>query len=107
MQAADGWFICRVGFVETARAVGLVAGESVVRRFTQEWPSFGVVHVDQELAERAANLALTSALRSLDALHLAAALLLPRADLRVATWDGRLHAAAREQGLRVVPERLA
>jgi hypothetical protein len=35
--------MCRAGFVETARAVGLVAGESVVRRFAQEWPAFGVV----------------------------------------------------------------
>jgi predicted nucleic acid-binding protein len=104
MQVANGWFMCRVGFVETARAVGLVAGESVVRRFAQEWPAFGVVEVDQDLAERAASLA--GALRSLDALHLAAALLLPRSELCVATWDRRLSNAAREQGLRVLPDRL-
>jgi predicted nucleic acid-binding protein len=107
MQAASGWFMCRVGFVETARAVGLVAGATVVRRFVEEWPAFGVVEVDQDLAERAAGLATAGALRSLDALHLAAALLLPRAELRVATWDRRLHDAARDQGLRVLPERLA
>jgi len=106
MQAASGWFMCRVGFVETARAVGLVAGESVVRRFTQEWPSFGVVEVDQDLAERAASLAFAGALRSLDALHLASALLLPRAELCVATWDQGLSNAAHDQGLRVLPERL-
>jgi predicted nucleic acid-binding protein len=106
MQAASGWFTCRVGFVETARAVGLVAGESVVRRFASEWPAFGIVEVDQDLAERAAALAFGSALRSLDALHLASALLLPRADVCVATWDQRLSNAARDQGLRVLPERL-
>jgi predicted nucleic acid-binding protein len=106
MQVANGWFMCRVGFVETARAVGLVAGESVVRRFAQEWPAFGVVEVDQDLAERAASLALAGALRSLDALHLAAALLLPRSELCVATWDRRLSNAAREQRLRVLPDRL-
>jgi prevent-host-death family protein len=55
MQEANGWFMCRVGFVETARAVGLVAGEPAVRRFTQEWPAFGVVEVDQDFAERAAS----------------------------------------------------
>ena len=106
MQEADGWFMCRVGFVETARAVGLVAGQPALGRFAQEWPAFGVVEVDQDLAERAVSLATAGALRSLDALHLASALLLPRAELRVATWDRRLSIAAREQGLRVFPERL-
>jgi predicted nucleic acid-binding protein len=106
MQTASGWFMCRVGFVETARAVGQVAGESAVSRFAQEWPAFAVVEVDQELAERAASLALAGALRSLDALHLASALLLPRAEVCVATWDRRLSNAARDQGLRVLPESL-
>jgi predicted nucleic acid-binding protein len=45
-------------------------------------------------------------LRSLDALHLAAALLLPRDDLLLATWDRRLHAAARAEGLELVPDEL-
>jgi hypothetical protein len=98
--------MCRVGFVETARAVGLVAGESAVRRFAQEWPAFGVIAVDQELAERAASFAFAGALRSLGALHLASALLLPRADVCVATWERRLSNAAREHGLRVLSERL-
>lgn len=107
MQQADGWFMCRVGFVETSRAVGLAAGSSVARRFHQEWPAFDVIEVDQALAEDAAELASTDALRSLDALHLAAVLLLPRERLSVATWDRRLHDAAMARGLRVVPERLA
>jgi predicted nucleic acid-binding protein len=107
MQAASGWFMCRVGFVETARAVGIVAGEAAVRRFGDEWPAFGVVEVDQDLAERAAAAAIARGLRSLDALHLTAALLLPRAELRVATWDRRLHAAVRDYGLEALPERLA
>jgi len=106
MQAASGWFMCRVGFVETARAVGLAAGESAVTRFAEEWPAFGVVEVDQDVAERAAALAFAGALRSLDALHLASALLLPRADLCVATWDRRLSNAARDHELRVLPDRL-
>ncbi len=106
MEQADGWFMCRIGFVETARAVSLAAGERVVRGFRTEWPAFGVVELDQDLAERAAGLAAAGVLRSLDALHLAAALLLPRADLRLATWDRRLHRAAVEEGLRVLPERL-
>jgi predicted nucleic acid-binding protein len=45
-------------------------------------------------------------LRSLDALHLAAALLLPRADLTVATWDRRVHQAVSAQGVSLLPKRL-
>jgi uncharacterized protein len=73
----------------------------------EEWPAFGVVEVDQRLVEDAAELAIDGGLRSLDALHLAAALVLPDADLLVATWDQRLHTAARGKGLRVLPEALA
>jgi predicted nucleic acid-binding protein len=107
MRDADGWFMCRVGYVETIRAVGLVAGSAAARRFREEWSAVGVLDVDQRLAEEAAALALVHELRSLDALHLAAALLLPRDDLVVATWDRRLHAAAAAVGLRVLPEALS
>ncbi|MGH9057137.1 MAG: type II toxin-antitoxin system VapC family toxin [Acidimicrobiales bacterium] len=106
MQRADAWFICRIGFVETVRAVGLTAGEATARVVREEWASFGVVEVDQELVENAASLALAHDLRSLDALHLAAALLLPRTELEMATWDRRLHVAARSEGLAVLPDAL-
>ncbi len=106
MQAADAWYIRRIGFVETFRAVGLAAGGGTTRVMLQEWPAFGVVEVDQDLVERAARLALKRDLRSLDALHLAAALLLPSEDLVLATWDRRLHAAARSHRLSVLPEAL-
>lgn len=106
MQEADGWFICRIGFVETVRAVGLTAGEATTRVVREEWASFGVVEADQALVESAASLALGHDLRSLDALHLAAALLLPRSQLLLATWDRRLHVAARSEGLAVLPEAL-
>jgi len=107
MQEAEGWYMCRAGFVETVRAVGLVAGRAATRAPTQEWPSFAVVEVDQPLVERAAALSLDRGLRSLDALHLAAALLLPAEDLVLATWDRRLHAAADAEGLPLLPKRLA
>ncbi|MBS1884016.1 MAG: PIN domain-containing protein [Actinobacteria bacterium] len=66
-------------------------------------PSFDVVEIDAEPAERAAGLTVTHALRSLDALHLAAALLLP-APVTVATWDVRLRRAARAAGLATLPQ---
>lgn len=103
MDEADGWFVCRVGFVEVVRAVSLTAGRPAARAFHVEWPAFGVVEVDEGLVERAAKLATKRELRSLDALHLAAALVLPRSDLVFATWDIRLHAAAREEGFALLP----
>lgn len=107
MGEAESWFICRVGFVETVRAIGLAAGARAAKALKEEWPSFAVVEVDQPLVEHAAALALDHDLRSLDSIHLAAALLLQRDDLRFATWDRRLHRAARAEGLELVPDGLS
>ena len=106
MRDAPAWAICRIGYVETARAVALAAGRKALAGVRSEWPAFDVVEVDPELALHAAELALSAELRSLDALHLAAALILPRQDLTLATWDARLHRAARDRGLRTLPESL-
>ena len=106
MDDAGGWFVCRVGFVETARAVALAAGQEAAIGLRQEWPAFGIVEVDQDLVEHASALAVSRDLRSLDALHLAAALVLPQDDLVMATWDRRLHAAARSEGLGLLPTAL-
>lgn len=106
MADAEAWFMCRVGFVETLRAVGLTAGPPATAPFVDEWPAFGVIEIDQALVESAAALALERGLRSLDALHLAAALLLGGDDLVLATWDRRLHAAARAEGLELLPQTL-
>ncbi len=103
MQQADGWFTCRIGFIETFRAVSLAGGGAAGRAFRKEWPAFGVVEVDERLAEDAARLTVERGLRSLDALHLAAALVLPARGLTFATWDQRLHAAVVAEGLTVLP----
>ena len=105
MRSANRWFTCRITFVEAVRAVGMI-GERGARAVRDEWPVFEVVEVDQRLAESAAQLALEHGLRSLDALHLAAAQVLERADLVLATWDARLHRAALAAGLDVLPEAL-
>lgn len=106
MNDADGWFICRIGFVESVRAVGLVAGQTAAQLVRDEWGAMNVIEVDQDLVETAAELALSHELRSLDALHLAAALLLPQDDLMLATWDRRMHAAALAHGIRTLPQAL-
>ena len=106
MERAEGWYMCRAGFVETVRAVGLAAGVAATSAVKEEWPAFGVVEVDQALVEHAAGLAIDRDLRSLDSLHLAAALVLPGDDLMFVTWDRRLHTAAGAEGLQVLPEAL-
>jgi hypothetical protein len=106
MSQVDAWFICRVGFVETIRAIGLAAGTRATRIAKEEWPAFGIVEVDQPLVEHAAALALDHDLRSLDSVHLAAALVLDQGDLLFATWDRRLHRAASDEGLELTPHQL-
>ncbi|HEX8690023.1 MAG TPA: type II toxin-antitoxin system VapC family toxin [Solirubrobacterales bacterium] len=106
MDAARALSICRIGFVETARAVALGGDDRDLRKMEAEWQWFDVVDVDQALAEQAAKLAVSHRLRSLDALHLAAALALPDGDLTFATWDAHLLGAARDEGLRTLPAAL-
>ena len=106
MDEADGWFVCRIGFVEAVRAVGLVAGQSAAKHVRAEWGAMNVIEVDQDLVEAAAKLAVVHDLRSLDALHLAAASLLPEEDLVVATWDRRMHAACVALKMQTLPRSL-
>ncbi|HVC06588.1 MAG TPA: type II toxin-antitoxin system VapC family toxin [Solirubrobacterales bacterium] len=106
MDRASAWSMCRIGYVETVRAVAVAGGRKAVKRFEEDWSSFDVIEVDTALAEHAAQLALSAELHSLDALHLAAALVLPSDDLTVATWDVRLHRAVGDQGLGTLPTSL-
>jgi len=106
MGEAEKLTSCRLGFVETVRAVGLRAGRLGARRVRDDWAVFDVIEIDHDLAERAARVALSDRLRACDALHLAAALASPAAGLTFATWDARLHRAARAHGLRTLPAEL-
>ena len=63
------------------------------------------IELSQPIAEDAAALAERRALKGADAIHLACALALD-GDLVFTTWDRRLHAAARAEGLRVAPASL-
>ncbi len=106
MGDADAWSMCRIGYVETIRAVALAGGRKAIKKVEVDWLSFDVVEVDAALAEDATELAISENLRSLDALHLASALVLPSEDLTVATWDVRLHRAARAHDLATLPANL-
>ncbi len=102
------WLTSRITYVETSRAVALGsrATDDAAAAFASEWQSFDVVELTAAVAEQAASLTLTAGLRSLDAVHLASALIAVTDDMVFATWDERLHAAAGERGLTLLPERI-
>jgi predicted nucleic acid-binding protein len=106
MARASAYKMCRIGFVETVRAVAREGGLDQVEKMESDWTRVDVIEVDRALAEDAARLAVRHRLRTLDALHLAAALVVPGDDPTFVTWDADLHRAAREQGLRTLPARL-
>lgn len=106
MEGARAWHICRIGYAETLIALTRATGPSARprRRFLEEWPLFSVVEVNQALVASAVKLAGAEDLRTLDSLHLAAALLLPKRDRVMATWDQRLWRASDRNGLTTLPE---
>jgi uncharacterized protein len=98
--------MCRVGFVETVRAVALAGRPDDAERAKSHWTAIDAIEVDGALAEHAVQLAVRHRLRTLDALHLAAALSVGEDGLVFVTWDGRLHRAARAEGLHTLPASL-
>jgi len=106
MATAEVNSVSWVGWVETIRAVGRAVGSGGVGRFEGERTTFDVVDFDRTLADRAGRIGWSTGLRSLDAVHLAAALSLSPRGLVFATWDARLHRAARAHGLSTLPAAL-
>ncbi|MFW2512786.1 type II toxin-antitoxin system VapC family toxin [Demequina sp. SO4-13] len=76
-------------------------------RWKELWPSLAAVEVTASLATHAGDLADRRPLRAGDAIHLASALLCAEASPVFVAWDGRLAAAARAEGLTVLPPTLA
>ena len=90
--------------VEVVRAV-LDGGVPAVAKARRQLGRLYVVPLDRALLDEAATLGAGQSLRSLDAIHLAAAQRLGP-DLRsVVTYDHRMHAAADSLGLAVVAPR--
>lgn len=73
----------------------------------QFWASMRAVELSADVERAAGVLAVAHELRGADAVHLASALVLGPADVTVAVWDKRLHAAATAVGLAVAPATLA
>ena len=98
---------CRIGFVEVARAImlaGLSDPGTARQAFEQDWERIAILEIHDLLARRAVVLATNLRLRSLDALHLAAAESLDGPDLQLMTWDRRLWRAAQSLSIQVLPE---
>ena len=106
LAGARRYRMCRIGYVETVRAVARSGRPGDVERFERDWIQIGAIDLDDSLTRRAAELAVRHCLRTLDALHLAAALAIAEDDPTFVTWDVDLHRAARGEGLRTFPASL-
>lgn len=107
MDGASAIFMSRIGYVESVRAISASGSVADLARFERDWREVLIaIEVDVHVGDDAARFAVAYELRSLDAIHLASAAMLPQADVRVATWDKRLHEAARRMDLKTLPETL-
>lgn len=100
------WASGRHTLVEVRRAlVQTLDGDElqVARsRFARDWEVTSVVELDTGVCDRAAELAESTGVRALDALHLASAEILGEGELPFVTFDRRLGDAARSLGWTVL-----
>ncbi len=87
----------------SGRRAGRLEGGHATAEWDRLWPGLHVLELGESVTTAAARLIEQHPLRAADALHLASALELRSPDLVVAVWDEHLAAAARAEGLRVVP----
>jgi predicted nucleic acid-binding protein len=76
---------------------------TAVRDWEEYWAAVRPVELTRDVERRAGELAVRRALRGADAVHLASAIAVDVADLVVAVWDRRLHAAAAAEQVTVAP----
>lgn len=105
MSRAAAWITCRHTLVEVIRAIGTRFHDddrhAVLDDFNGEWLHACVIDIDQHLCALAADVALETGARSLDALHIAGALRAGGGAIDMLTYDQRQAAAARRFGLSV------
>ncbi len=106
LQADQTWIAGRHTFVEVRRTLDRVlvgrTFEDAKIHFRADWERTSVVELDEATVELAADLAEVTKVRSLDALHLAAARRTGEPSLSFLTYDLRLAQAARTLGLHVI-----
>ncbi len=106
MDSATAWCASALARTETLLALHAIAPDPYTQRdlwhrFNGDWASFHVVPVDDRCLARAAELGARFGLRTVDAIHLAAADRLPR-PVRYVTLDHRQLPAATALDLDVV-----
>ncbi|MGI9601946.1 MAG: type II toxin-antitoxin system VapC family toxin [Acidimicrobiales bacterium] len=106
MAEADTWCASRLVQPEVQAALHQLAFdrtqlEQLWRSFRADWDHLAQIPVDDRCLARATELATAHRIRTVDAIHLAAADRLPR-PVRYLTLDRRQIAAAAELGLEVV-----
>jgi predicted nucleic acid-binding protein len=106
-NAAEEVACVSIGYVEVrgaiARRLSPRAGNRARGKLDGYWQAIETVAVDDALVGHAAQIADVRRLRTLDALHLAAAERVREVGLVVATWDAELGRAARDAGFATVP----
>lgn len=106
LMSDDGWATGNHTYTEVSIALGRRLDDSTLvsaaARFELDWDTIRVVHLDGVLFRRAAAIGVEHRLRTLDALHLAAAERAGGEELTFATFDRRLGNAARSMGFPVV-----
>ncbi len=112
-EVADLWdgsdriFCLTLGYLEVRSVIARRLTHAAARRARDDLDGdrdeVETIEVDESLIARAAEVIEVHRLRSLDALHLAAALEIGDPDLVVATWDAELTREARAEGLAVAP----
>ncbi|MBN1962676.1 MAG: type II toxin-antitoxin system VapC family toxin [Deltaproteobacteria bacterium] len=100
------WISARHTSVEIRRNLSrLLEGEALAQaheQFTTDWQNINVIELDELTCEIAAEIAEATLARSLDALHLAAAIRVGKDSLRFLTYDIRQAQTARLLGFNIV-----
>lgn len=107
LRADTVWITARHTWVEVQRNLArLVEGTDrtrVQRAFAADWKRIHVVELDRETCDLAGDLAKTHpGIRTLDALHLAAAQRVGSSAISLLTYDVRQGRVARELGIKVL-----
>lgn len=100
------WISSQITYIETLRAISRDPGE-YAKAMKRDWEDFFVIDVDQAICDRAVEVAVKHRLKSLDAIHLASALAVAPGGVVLATFDRKLHEAARNERLRTLPTSLS
>jgi predicted nucleic acid-binding protein len=102
LAADDSWTAARHTFVEVRRALHRALDHAELAEeqeaFDRDWRATAIVELDDAVCRDAAALAETTGVKTLDALHLAAAQRAGGSELTFVTFDDRQAAAARSLG---------